>query len=35
MKINEISVVICNKNSVNYLKKSIPLYKNINFKEIL
>ena len=34
MKINEISVVICNKNSVNYLKKSIPLYKNINFKEI-
>jgi glycosyltransferase involved in cell wall biosynthesis len=34
MKINEISVVICNKNSVNYLKKSIPLYKNINLKEI-
>lgn len=35
MKINEISVVICNKNSLNYLKKSIPNYKKLSFFEII
>ena len=35
MKINEISVVICNKNSLDYLKKSIPNYKKLSFFEII
>lgn len=34
MYISDISVVICNKNSIGFLKKSIPVYKRIKFKEI-
>ena len=34
MHINDISVVICNKNSLEFLKKSIPIYKKMQFKEI-
>ena len=33
--INQISVIICNKNSLNFLKKSIPPLKNIKFKELI
>ena len=33
--INETSVVICNRNSLKYLKKTIPLIKKISFKEII
>lgn len=35
MKLSQISVIICNRNSVNYLRKSIPIYKKIIFKEII
>lgn len=33
--INQISVVICNKNSLNFLKKSIPPLKDIKLKELI
>ena len=35
MKIEDVSVVICNRNSLDYLKKSIPIYKQSNLKEII
>tara|TARA_B100000886_G_scaffold339950_1_gene307101 strand:+ start:2154 stop:2972 length:819 start_codon:yes stop_codon:yes gene_type:complete len=35
MNLTQVSVVICNKNSFNYLKKSIPIYKSISLCEII
>ena len=35
MKLNQVSVVICNKNSINYLKKSIPIYKKSSLNEVI
>ena len=35
MNTNQISIVICNRNSVNFLKKSIPVYKKNKFFEIM
>tara|TARA_A100000164_G_scaffold381973_1_gene436946 strand:- start:197 stop:1024 length:828 start_codon:yes stop_codon:yes gene_type:complete len=35
IKSEDISVIICNRNSLFYLKKSIPVYKNVNLKEIV
>jgi glycosyltransferase involved in cell wall biosynthesis len=33
--INKTSIIICNKNSLKYLKKTIPIIKKIKFKEII
>lgn len=33
--IKDLSVVICNKNSITFLKKSIPVYKKCNLKELI
>ena len=33
--LKDISVVICNKNSLEYLKKSVPPYKKSNIKELI
>lgn len=35
MNTNQVSIVICNRNSVNFLKKSIPVYKKNKFYEIM
>jgi len=35
MKIKDISVVICNKNSIYFLKKTIPIYKKIKLGELM
>ena len=35
INLSEVSVVICNKNSLNFLKKSIPVYKKNNLNEII
>lgn len=35
MKLNQVSVIICNKNSINYLKKSIPIYKKSSLNEVI
>ncbi len=35
MNISELSVVICNKNSLKFLKKSIPVYKKSKIKELI
>lgn len=35
MKIKDISVVICNKNSIQFLKKTIPIYKKIKLGELM
>lgn len=35
MNIKDISVVICNKNSIDFLKKTIPIYKKIDLGELV
>ena len=35
MNLDELSVLICNKNSLKLLKKSIPVYKKSKFKELI
>lgn len=35
MNIKDISAVICNKNSIEFLKKTIPIYKKVNLGELI
>lgn len=35
MKVKDISVVICNKNSIKFLKKTIPIYKKIKLGQLI
>ena len=35
MNLKDISVVVCNKNSIEFLKKTIPIYKKINLGELI
>lgn len=35
MNLDELSVLLCNKNSLKFLKKSIPIYKKSKFKELI